>query len=918
MAEKNTHELLILTNAALDNLAENITTLGAQKASKKDPRFSDRRDPNLHTHKLEEVAGLEEALKDLKEQFQNLPQFYTVDESNKLLDEIRNLTVEQEEELKDSITKVYNNLEKSDSALSQDIEKAIRGLEAKIEEVRDYRPTQIIERVEVQKELANNTTIVQQVIDVIAIEKLKGDTARLFKRIEELANGNIDTRKLEDDILARIQKKVEFGKQTLYITRNGIQYLEQLSDVEITSPIDGDVLTYDDATGKWINSPSAPGGITSINADATAAQLLITGTGGTDFAIVDNGTGTHAFNLPIASVTNTGKLSNTDWTTFNNKLSAILTTKGDIYTYSTVDARLPVGSNTQILMADSSTATGQKWNTHALTGDVTGVLTSTGNLPAVLVKASSIFSYTGVISPASISGTQNDYNPTGLSTASTIRFTLSSDTSIGGIAGGSSGRILKLINTSAFNIFLNGENLGSTAANRFALTIAGATGVVIPGGSQMEIIYDGTTSRWRTTTAVKYVSASDSTLTVTGVEDIDIGINLENTNIWNAGSGSQTFTDFNVFNPTTYIDSFQSIYKLGAWGGGGRGNYIWIDDGGNTFILQATQNPITIGDGQGEVNGTQIYVDDANYFIDMFSGGVYGLHLDFDDRIFVLGDLLGAVNGNVVEVDDGSDITSLRNSAYSGLSLDYATRTYQFAEGNLLLTGADKNAYLGGMLHLVTGGASAGTAPLVFNMAGSSVLTTPVTGTMETNADNVFLTKKTAIREAIPGVLFTQTADKTVANTTTETSIVGTGVGTLTLPANFFVAGKTIRISMSGVYSTVAVTGDTVTVKIKYGSTVLASKATTALVTGGTNLAWSADLLITCRTTGSSGTVQVSGGVTYQIAAAAAVYDEINNGVSTSTLNTTNSGLFDVTVTHSAANASNTVKSLVTAVEVLN
>lgn len=185
-------------------------------------------------------------------------------------------------------------------------------------------------------------------------------------------------------------------------------------------------------------------------------------------------------------------------------------------------------------------------------------------------------------------------------------------------------------------------------------------------------------------------------------------------------------------------------------------------------------------------------------------------------------------------------------------------------------------------------------------------------------------TQKTAsgfidgIQQQMSGVIFTQTADKSVTNTVTETTIVGTGVGGLTLPANFFVAGKTIRITMSGVYSTVAVTGDTVTIKIKYGSTVLASKATTALVTGGTNLAWFSDALITCRSTGSSGTVQVSGGVRYQIAGSAIVEDELNNGAATTTLNTTTSNLLDVTVTHSAANAANSVKSLVASFEVLN
>jgi hypothetical protein len=43
--------------------------------------------------------------------------------------------------------------------------------------------------------------------------------------------------------------------------------------------------------------------------------------------------------------------------------SSPLTTKGDVYTYSTTDARLAVGTNGQYLSADSTAATGLKWVT---------------------------------------------------------------------------------------------------------------------------------------------------------------------------------------------------------------------------------------------------------------------------------------------------------------------------------------------------------------------------------------------------------------------------------------------------------------------------------------------------------------------------------------------------------------------------
>jgi hypothetical protein len=60
-------------------------------------------------------------------------------------------------------------------------------------------------------------------------------------------------------------------------------------------------------------------GITALNGLTAQIQYFATGTSGTDFAI-SSSTATHTFNLPTASASNTGKLSSTDWSTFNGKI----------------------------------------------------------------------------------------------------------------------------------------------------------------------------------------------------------------------------------------------------------------------------------------------------------------------------------------------------------------------------------------------------------------------------------------------------------------------------------------------------------------------------------------------------------------------------------------------------------------------
>ena len=75
------------------------------------------------------------------------------------------------------------------------------------------------------------------------------------------------------------------------------------------------------------------------------------------------------------------------------------------------------------------------------------------------------------------------------------------------------------------------------------------------------------------------------------------------------------------------------------------------------------------------------------------------------------------------------------------------------------------------------------------------------------------------LKQTVSTAFYSQSALQTISNTVTESSLPFLGTGTLTLPASFFLFGKTIRLTATGDYG---VTGTpTLRVRFKKGTTVI-------------------------------------------------------------------------------------------------
>jgi hypothetical protein len=157
--------------------------------------------------------------------------------------------------------------------------------------------------------------------------------------------------------------------------------------------------------------------------------------------------------------------------------------------------------------------------------------------------------------------------------------------------------------------------------------------------------------------------------------------------------------------------------------------------------------------------------------------------------------------------------------------------------------------------------------------------------------------------------LFSQTSDgATVTNTITETSIVGTGVGTLSVPANGFSIGDSFLGRIIGHIS--SRNNDTIRIKVKSGTAILGD---TGLITmpQTTSKHFTIDLNFTVRTLGAAGVASIITGIvfTYSKDASNAFEGDDSSIINNTTFDTTSSNTLDVTVEWGAADALNSIYS---------
>lgn len=157
------------------------------------------------------------------------------------------------------------------------------------------------------------------------------------------------------------------------------------------------------------------------------------------------------------------------------------------------------------------------------------------------------------------------------------------------------------------------------------------------------------------------------------------------------------------------------------------------------------------------------------------------------------------------------------------------------------------------------------------------------------------------------------TGDVVVANTLTETSLLGS---TFSLGAGQAVVGTTLRLNLRGVLTTAGV-GPALQIRVFIGSVAIMDNGSVTLpALGGVNVSWEIEVYITIKTTGGAATYQAAGALVMGGSTAVLPPAEITGVVSTGLpVDLTIANAFDVKATWGTANVNNSITQRTAVVE---
>jgi hypothetical protein len=158
--------------------------------------------------------------------------------------------------------------------------------------------------------------------------------------------------------------------------------------------------------------------------------------------------------------------------------------------------------------------------------------------------------------------------------------------------------------------------------------------------------------------------------------------------------------------------------------------------------------------------------------------------------------------------------------------------------------------------------------------------------------------------------VFAQTGDGgPVTNTILETTIIGPGVGTLTVPANGFQIGDSFVCSLDGIIS--CTSSSTIEVRVKTLAGALLADTGIIDLAAATDKNWIMNLYFTIRTLGGAGTASVSSGGLFSYIRNGGTQFEgyVLSDVNSTTFNTTIDNTLVITVQWNTASTSDSILS---------